>query len=894
MEWRNFRIVAKLILIIAIFISLSPFSYAQGEQLGAPNPNWTIQKQGTLSSIGKYEGKKILFIEDDNLINNKTDWDGLSSLREMLESMGFEVTDVFPDQITLSLLDNYDIVVFSTSWSQGWVGQREITDDEAQALVDFVNAGGGLFLIGEHGLNDYWSPAWTNSVNKVGNTFGIDFQMDMLCDPTNHRYSQDDPDGGVDWPLITDIRFHSVTSGVNTFMLNWGSSLRVSPPAQVIAYSDEDSWCDRNGTWDGNNWVCQQDSDEPSGSYPVLAVVNTNSGGRIVAIGDPSWMVNSWIDDYDHRQLAENIFSWLAKATNQLPVIDFFTASPQNVNVGDTVTFTCQAHDPNPGGSIVSYKWDFGDGTSDETTTDTISHAYIAAGTPNVICTVVDDRGGESASWSYVSVSPAPADNITRLVEYDPNTPKDKRIPLILIHGLDGTEDLQGNGIIEDQDIIKSRQSYWKDFLEYFNRHPRHPDLSNYYKIYEYYYLSNIKSVWNIARSLRNHIDVELHKGKIADVPFVILAHSMGGLVARSYMEEHWENVGKYKGKRAGERVLKLITLATPHHGTPLANDDRFDPLVNPGWSLCLAPYDSIFWEYKESCHACISDPTHPNRAALRWDNYYSDIFTDRNDWLRNLNSKSLYDNKIIAYCGEIGEDAEVDLYGSMGPAKFNGYLASNLDLLGRDKHTDLRCIGVLLQRIFQPTGEKISCLYNDGVVSTDSASFSDHHIYKRVTCKGHDHLDMENGGAGKCSTGLGLFASVDADLYSIATAGYPSTPLPAMPLDTAINPAANTIAVPPGKVSICPSLTVPAGDRGQQAQLFMYIHLYLPSYDTGIPLFKSHTITLGNIISFDGFFSGPIDFSDYSGLVAYIYYGYSLSNGDIIKYNAYELKISQ
>ena len=41
----------------------------------------------------------------------------------------------------------------------------------------------------------------------------------------------------------------------------------------------------------------------------------------------------------------------------------------------------------------------------------------------------------------------------------------------------------------------------------------------------------------------------------------VILAHSMGGLVARAYLRRH-----------GTARVMRLITLGTPHHGTSLAN----------------------------------------------------------------------------------------------------------------------------------------------------------------------------------------------------------------------------------------------------------------------------------------------------------------------------------
>jgi hypothetical protein len=112
---------------------------------------------------------------------------------------------------------------------------------------------------------------------------------------------------------------------------------------------------------------------------------------------------------------------------------------------------------------------------------------------------------------------------------------------------------------------------------------------------------------------------------------------------------------------------------------------------------------------------------------------------------------------------------------------------------------------------------------------------------------------------------------------------GYPAEPLDAVSLaTTTVNPMDNTITVSPGLVSIDPSLIVPTGDQGQQAQLLMYI--YLPDYNAGF-LSSGPTVTLNNTVSFVSFFPDPIDLSDYPGLVVYIYYGYSLSDGEI-KYN--------
>ncbi|WP_141567549.1 PKD domain-containing protein, partial [Serinicoccus profundi] len=57
-------------------------------------------------------------------------------------------------------------------------------------------------------------------------------------------------------------------------------------------------------------------------------------------------------------------------------------------------------------GEIVSYAWDFGDGTTGEGST--ASHTYAEAGTYEVSLTVTDDRGGEGTSTQSVTVALTP------------------------------------------------------------------------------------------------------------------------------------------------------------------------------------------------------------------------------------------------------------------------------------------------------------------------------------------------------------------------------------------------------------------------------------------------------------------------------------------------------
>jgi phospholipase A1 len=67
------------------------------------------------------------------------------------------------------------------------------------------------------------------------------------------------------------------------------------------------------------------------------------------------------------------------------------------------------------------------------------------------------------------------------------------------------------------------------------------------------------------AEDLANKIDeiVNLHNG---DADISLIGHSMGGLVARYYLES-----GNFETRPGLKKVVRLITLATPHRGAPLA-----------------------------------------------------------------------------------------------------------------------------------------------------------------------------------------------------------------------------------------------------------------------------------------------------------------------------------
>jgi hypothetical protein len=135
---------------------------------------------------------------------------------------------------------------------------------------------------------------------------------------------------------------------------------------------------------------------------------------------------------------------------------------------------------------------------------------------------------------------------------YD-DSPLGERTPLILVH--DNNNESDHNG--------------YYGWYKYINRMKNSAELSNKYKVYTYRWNSN----WS---NLNNGVAMGVLIDSLSDLvgkDILILAHGRGGLVSRYYMNEYRRpRSGNYIGRQAGEKIKRLVTLATPHRGTPLAD----------------------------------------------------------------------------------------------------------------------------------------------------------------------------------------------------------------------------------------------------------------------------------------------------------------------------------
>ncbi|WP_456486877.1 DUF4350 domain-containing protein [Candidatus Alkanophaga liquidiphilum] len=179
-----------------------------------------------------------------------------SKFRNELEEQGWTVD--YARHVNASLLSNYDALFVLTP-------VKNIPDEEAQAIIDWVKSGGQL-VITQNGTGTY--------ANEITTEFGIEF------------------DGLPPLPIHTINKFasHPVTTTPNSLSKVVGITAR---KIKVSGSSKEIGWF-KVGPF----------------KYCLLAVNDTAGKGVVVAIGDEWMWSNCCFDSADNEELLDNILAY--------------------------------------------------------------------------------------------------------------------------------------------------------------------------------------------------------------------------------------------------------------------------------------------------------------------------------------------------------------------------------------------------------------------------------------------------------------------------------------------------------------------------------------------------------------------------------------------------------
>ncbi len=137
-------------------------------------------------------------------------------------------------------------------------------------------------------------------------------------------------------------------------------------------------------------------------------------------------------------------------AGNTSPIVQL--SVPSSGVVGQSLSFSA-ANSSDPGGSIASYAWNFGDGSSANGVS--VSKSYASAGNFNVTLTLTDNCGASAMANASISISAANpcAGNTAPVANAGPDKQGNPNVPI----SFSGSESSDANG-------NSTIQSYWFNF----------------------------------------------------------------------------------------------------------------------------------------------------------------------------------------------------------------------------------------------------------------------------------------------------------------------------------------------------------------------------------------------------------------------------------------------
>ena len=199
-----------------------------------------------------------------------------SMLRDALRGEDFQV-DIYNDFPLSEKSLKSDVLVFACP------DGSKLAKNEVGAIVNFVERGGGLLIIGNAGGDR----GLRTNMNEVLNKLGIEMLSDQVKDESNNEFKM------PTHPVMKDIKDHPICNGVSEIVIVAGCSVRGSTNMKGIAFTSPVA--------------------EPPNA-PVI-VAGEYKSGRVVAVGSYRLFSNygAGLSLRNNRTFAMNIFRWLAR-----------------------------------------------------------------------------------------------------------------------------------------------------------------------------------------------------------------------------------------------------------------------------------------------------------------------------------------------------------------------------------------------------------------------------------------------------------------------------------------------------------------------------------------------------------------------------------------------------
>lgn len=216
---------------------------------------------------------------------------------EELRKSGFEVDVLSSGLVTSPTLQTSDVFVLLHNSEDAWEsttqnGSPKYTEDEIDALVEWVQTGGGLVLFGETEQLKYG-----NSAGEIAARFGVEFSNSTVQDPL-HSFKD-----VATWVLVDLLPTAGIdlSSGAEQACFYRSGTLTIRPEAAA------------------RTKVIAQTSASANPARSAVMAVQTYGAGRVVFVADSDLFGDDSIADLKHRELWRNLITWAAASESSTP-----------------------------------------------------------------------------------------------------------------------------------------------------------------------------------------------------------------------------------------------------------------------------------------------------------------------------------------------------------------------------------------------------------------------------------------------------------------------------------------------------------------------------------------------------------------------------------------------